>query len=443
MARTNTGVTFVLKTPKVEVSVIKAIFCFNSTQMYYYEKKLSVPSKFWNKNTQRAKETKSFFGYAALNHTLNAIESDILAIYRTYKNEHNREPKEAELRDLIKEKRNQGSANSSKDKVEAGDLVAFVMGFINDAKEGRHLNFITGKPVSIITIRTYMQTCNLLSAFSKQKHRQYFFENIDSNFYKDFIYFMTREFVSKETGKHLGINTSGKHISNLKTFLNAAFEKKLNTNLDFRMRSFKVIKEDVDKIYLTEKEIEALANHDLSSNKRLERARDMFIIGCHTALRISDLKRLSEHNIVQHGDDKFIEIEMKKTERPVTIPISSKVEELMDKYKTTTGRYFPKAISDQKCNEYVKEAASKVELLQKMVIDNKTVEGKRVSENLPKYSLITNHTARRSFATNAALRGIAYQFIMPITGHKSEKAFLRYIKIDGLDAAKMFKLLYK
>jgi len=112
----------------------------------------------------------------------------------------------------------------------------------------------------------------------------------------------------------------------------------------------------------------------------------------------------------------------------------------MNKYLTATGQYFPKAISDQKMNEYIKQAAAKVDLLKQEVIINKTVNGVRVSECVPKYSLITNHTARRSFATNAALKGIPCQFIMPITGHKTEKAFLHYIKIDGLDAARMFKL---
>src|SRR3954454_17774256 len=112
MGRTNSGVSFVLKTPKAENSVIKAIFSFASQQMPYCEKKLSVPTKFWNKNTQRAKETKSFFGYAELNNTLDKIETTILNIYRKFKNEQNREPRIDELRDLVKEKRAIGSTKS-------------------------------------------------------------------------------------------------------------------------------------------------------------------------------------------------------------------------------------------------------------------------------------------------------------------------------------------
>ncbi|HQQ99771.1 MAG TPA: hypothetical protein PLA61_02970, partial [Ferruginibacter sp.] len=82
MARTSTGVRFVLKNPKEKVSPIKAIFCYANTQMYYYERKLSIQVRFWNSNSQRAKETNAFEGYSEFNSTLNAIESTILSCYR-------------------------------------------------------------------------------------------------------------------------------------------------------------------------------------------------------------------------------------------------------------------------------------------------------------------------------------------------------------------------
>ena len=41
-----------------------------------------------------------------------------------------------------------------------------------------------------------------------------------------------------------------------------------------------------------------------------------------------------------------------------------------------------------------------------------------------------NHTARRSFATNMYLRGVPAISIMAITGHTTEANFLKYIKVD-------------
>ncbi len=52
-----------------------------------------------------------------------------------------------------------------------------------------------------------------------------------------------------------------------------------------------------------------------------------------------------------------------------------------------------------------------------------------------KYELLTVHTARRSFATNAYLEDVPILSIMKITGHKTEKAFLKYIKISQEDNA--------
>lgn len=55
-------------------------------------------------------------------------------------------------------------------------------------------------------------------------------------------------------------------------------------------------------------------------------------------------------------------------------------------------------------------------------------------------AMITTHTARRSFATNLFLDGVPAITIMKITGHKTEKAFLLYIKITPNENAKILQL---
>jgi len=54
---------------------------------------------------------------------------------------------------------------------------------------------------------------------------------------------------------------------------------------------------------------------------------------------------------------------------------------------------------------------------------------------MPKYKFISTHTARRSFCTNAYNAEIPIQDIMAISGHKSERVFLNYIKVDSLKNA--------
>ena len=49
---------------------------------------------------------------------------------------------------------------------------------------------------------------------------------------------------------------------------------------------------------------------------------------------------------------------------------------------------------------------------------------------------MSSHTCRRSFCTNQYLKGVPTVLLMKISGHSTEKAFLRYIKIDEEMAAK-------
>ena len=67
---------------------------------------------------------------------------------------------------------------------------------------------------------------------------------------------------------------------------------------------------------------------------------------------------------------------------------------------------------------------------------DRTQGGQTVKLVLPKYELIKSHTARRSFCTNAYLSGMDSLDIMAISGHKTEKAFLRYIKVSQEERAK-------
>jgi integrase len=49
---------------------------------------------------------------------------------------------------------------------------------------------------------------------------------------------------------------------------------------------------------------------------------------------------------------------------------------------------------------------------------------------MPKFKFISTHTARRSFATNLYIADIPAISIMKITGHKTERSFMYYIRIS-------------
>ena len=73
--------------------------------------------------------------------------------------------------------------------------------------------------------------------------------------------------------------------------------------------------------------------------------------------------------------------------------------------------------------------------IEKQVQITRTQGGKSTTSYHPKYKLVSSHTCRRSFATNAYLKGIPPVVIQQVTGHSTEKTLMRYIKADAHEAA--------
>jgi integrase len=68
----------------------------------------------------------------------------------------------------------------------------------------------------------------------------------------------------------------------------------------------------------------------------------------------------------------------------------------------------------------LKEVASLANI--KELIETTITRGKVEKSVLPKFKLISTHTARRSFATNLYIADIPAISIMKITGHKTERS---------------------
>lgn len=294
-------------------------------------------------------------------------------------------------------------------------LFDYIETFIKDSETGRRL--IDGGNVNERTIKRYRTTQSILLDFSKQYKRPLDFNTIDIDFYKDFNSFMAKV-------KDYAPATMGKHVSTLKTFLREATENGINTNLKFQSKAFKVVETESDSIALSEEELNAMYLLDLSNNTRLEKVRDLFIIGANTGFRFSDFTDIKPENIKKDGKDFILDIIQFKTKSQVVVPLNKVSLEILQKYDNQ----LPPAITNQKFNEYIKEIAKMVEALHEPQTRAITKGGKQFEETVPKWQLVSSHTARRSFATNAYERGTPAISLMQITGHRTEKSFLKYIK---------------
>ncbi|WP_445956929.1 site-specific integrase [Yeosuana sp.] len=210
--------------------------------------------------------------------------------------------------------------------------------------------------------------------------------------------------------------------------MNEATERGYNTNLEFRNKRFKTLREEADNVYLSIDELQKIEKIDLKASPKLEKVRDLFLIGCYTGLRFSDFTQINPENIISNNT--VIEIRTKKTGQRVSIPLHKTVRTILKKHSNK----LPKAYSNQKMNEYLREVVGLAGI--KELIETTITKGGKVEKNvLPKHKLVSTHTARRSFATNLYLAEVPTISIMKITGHKTERSFMQYIKVTQKENA--------
>jgi integrase len=172
---------------------------------------------------------------------------------------------------------------------------------------------------------------------------------------------------------------------------------------------------------------------DLSDNEEHDQVRDYLLIGCLTGLRFSDFSTIQPYHI----KGEYLNKKINKTHQSQIIPLKPKVLEILEKYDNK----LPK-INNTKFNKLVKTVGEKADIDDE--IEQVYKRGKdKIRTIHKKYKLIGSHTCRRSFCTNEYLAGTPIFYIMKISGHKTQKSFMRYLKIDENDAAEKMMEMWK
>ena len=295
-------------------------------------------------------------------------------------------------------------------------LDQYIENYIQDITTGKRLTE-KKRAFNADTTKTIRAFRSQLKNYEKDRTTKLIFSDITMEFYEDFIQYLY--------SKDYSPNTVGKYIKHLKMIMRASLNEGLHNNTQFERRSFRPPSSKVSSIYLSELELTKLFELDLRGNKPLDHARDVFLIGCYTAQRFSDYSRIKKENI-KGG---FIEIIQQKTGENVVIPIRPDLDILLKKYEYN----LPKT-HEQKVNKYIKEVGKLAEI-NEVITFEKYNGGIKTIVTKPKYELITTHTARRSGCTNMYLAGIPSIDIMKISGHKTEREFLKYIKVTKHETA--------
>ena len=265
---------------------------------------------------------------------------------------------------------------------------------------------------------------------------------VDTRLPNDFSTFTSKKFDAQFTEwcyskKNYKQNTVYATYGVLKPLLNAAKEEGFALSDTYKTLKGKC--NEVDSIYLTEEEIEKIYRLDIpnliekgeiDSKSTIEETRDLFIVGCWTGLRRSDLSRLNKAYF--DVKNKTITVTAEKTKRQIVIPMHPFVLELWHKYNGE----FPSLRDKHRANIHIRECARHAKIGEEVrIVENR---GGIVSTlSFKKYQLIGMHTGRRSFATNMYKRKFPTIAIMRLTGHTTESNFLKYIKVTPEENAAM------
>ena len=223
------------------------------------------------------------------------------------------------------------------------------------------------------------------------------------------------------TEKEYSLNNAGLQLKLLKMICKEAERMSIEVNPYTRhIESFTQKSKDRVLQTISFEEIKKIkAIRDLPST--LENARKWILIGLYVGQRVSDLLNLKPSQLRFIESGVYIDINQQKTDKYVTVGVVDK--EVIQILK----QRFPYAISAQLFNRQIKQICQ-IAGIYEMVIGYKLCSKTRRKKlgTHPKYSLVSSHDLRRSFATNYFGK-IETPILMQITGHSKESTFLSYI----------------
>lgn len=381
---------------------------FGRNEKLMYATPLRVAPLFWDEAKQRVKRSKYCTYTEDVNSALVAISSKL----ETFISDSAREGRTV-TKERMKEVLDRHFGKGGCRPVTFHDFFDVYIAECDTRQNGRR----GGQKVTYKTKREYARTLEYVSQFEKKKGRKLDFEDFDKALLQSFVAFLQ--------SLNLATNTIAHKIISLKALLREAVDRELTDNT--RWQSFHHVTEETEAVALNEQELEQIRRCNLSRHPHLAEIRDLFLMECWTGLRFSDIIKLRPEHI--HGD--MIVIQQQKTNNYVTIPIHPVFREIWDRYGG-----IPLTISNQKFNDHLKEIC-KAARLRESVLKSITKGGKKITTKYEKWQLISSHTGRRSFATNLYKSGFPSISIMHITGHKTESAFLKYIKVTPEEHARL------
>lgn len=411
------GVSFSLARPKQKVSSIRVKISVSGVSIFLYTGR-SIETDQWDKKKCFVKSYVGKTTTTLIIQRLKELEIDILTLLDRYKNG---KPKmsfidlHSKLSGLIDRPDRKANKNDKVNNRHKEILNDFIDHFVQDCEAGVRLS-PKRQRLKPSSIGSYKTTKAYLLKFQEQTKKVLTlkdFSQSDIDKFSDFL-IIDEEFA---------MNTHAKAMMDFLQIIKYAVKQKKIPAAKLVELEFDTRREETDSIYLTENEILELLEIKDFDDPVHEQVRDVFVVGCFTAMRFSDYSTI-DPSAIRNNRLEFVQ---KKTGGKVTIPIHPVVNAILKKYDNT----LPKVPKNNEFNRIIKLVGERLPCLH-VPFTKQVTYGRELKELVDmKFNYLQTHTARRSFCSNEYLKGTDPLIIMSISGHRSHKSFMRYIKVSG------------
>lgn len=272
--------------------------------------------------------------------------------------------------------------------------------------------------------QTELRVCDILKLTKKELLSE---KNYWKKFYKNFTEFLYK--------KGCYDNYVGSTIKIIRVFFNyLKLEKDIYTG-DF-YKQFYVRKEEIDILVLSPEQLKFLI-HDPEFETKLtpclKRIKDIFVFGCTTGLRYSDIFLLTNKNFEYSGNGCYLKLKSKKTKTYTSIKLPNYAVAILDKYKCKNSNvplFAPITLFN--FNKSLKSIGELAEFnLPVAITREKQGVTKEINSNREKDRFcdkMSSHMMRRTAITTLLILGMPEHLVRKISGHSAaSSSFNRYV----------------
>ncbi|HEX6889328.1 MAG TPA: phage integrase SAM-like domain-containing protein, partial [Chryseolinea sp.] len=185
------------------------------------------------------------------------------------------------------------------------------------------------------------------------------------------------------------------------------------------LANFPLPQEEIKKVFLDLKDLELLVDY-APLTVAMGEIKDLFLFQCYTALRVSDLKRLSMIHLKKFEEMNFISMSAYKTNKPIMIPLNDIAWNILEKHK-----FVLPSITEQHYNREIKKLLRLAGVSTTFEWQTYDDNGKKIFKTKFLYEIFTNHCCSRTAIKYFFSRGYTPDQVARIVG-KSLDTIMSY-----------------